>query len=235
MTSTAAEGRARRRSGPKIASPAPLGRGRALRILTVNGVSIRLCGVGAPFRRAKKQGNFSRSNWRSRRARSTVRGGGGWVVHLYYYMTEDSAILLVEDNEDDVFLMRHALAAAGVVNPVFVAETGAQAVDYLSGAGEYGDRKKFPLPTVVFLDLKLPLMSGHEVLAWIRTQPPLEGLLVVVLTSSNEPSDVRRSYSLGASSYLVKPMSARQLLDLAKALNWTWLRRTPAAAAAPGK
>src|SRR5688572_12392047 len=113
-------------------------------------------------------------------------------------MTEDSAILLVEDNEDDVFLMRRALTTAGVTNPVFVVETGPNAVDYLSGAGAYQDRKTYPLPAVVFLDLKLPLMSGHEVLAWIRAQRQLEGLLVVVLTSSSEPSDVRRSYSLGA-------------------------------------
>lgn len=140
-------------------------------------------------------------------------------------MTDDSAILLVEDNEDDVFLMKHALASAGVTNPVHVAETGSLAVDYLSGAGKFGDRGKYPLPAVVFLDLKLPLMSGHEVLAWLRAQRHLEGLIVVVLTSSNEPSDLRRSYSLGANSYLVKPLTARQLLDLAKALNWTWLKQ----------
>ena len=153
-------------------------------------------------------------------------------------MTEDSVILLVEDNEDDVFLMKHALAAAGVTNPVHVVETGQHAVDYLAGAGAYADRRKYPLPTVVFLDLKLPLMSGHEVLAWMRAQPQLEGIVVVVLTSSNEPSDVRRSYSLGANSYLVKPLTARQLLDLAKALNWSWIRRVDdhhVAAAVPRK
>lgn len=140
-------------------------------------------------------------------------------------MTEDSAILLVEDNEDDVFFMKHALRTAGVANPVHVVETGAQAIDYLSGIGPFQDRRKYPLPAIVFLDLKLPLMSGHEVLAWIRAQRQLEGLLVVVLTSSNEAADVRRCYSLGATSYLMKPLTARQLLDLAKALNWTWLRR----------
>ncbi len=140
-------------------------------------------------------------------------------------MTEDSAILLVEDNEDDVFLMKHALQAAGVLNPVFHVGDGAKAVDYLAGRGDYADRTKYPLPTVVFLDLKLPFMMGHEVLAWIRQQSALEGLLVLVLTSSDEPSDVRRCYALGANSYLVKPLSARQLLALAKALNWTWLKR----------
>lgn len=148
-------------------------------------------------------------------------------------MTNPNAILLVEDNEDDVFLMKHALTGAGVTNPVFVVETGQQAIDYLAGANRYQDRSKFPMPVIVFLDLKLPLMSGHEVLAWIRSQRQLESLLVVVLTSSNEPSDVRRSYSLGANSYLVKPLSAQQLVDLAKAFNWSWLQRAPAAAIAP--
>jgi CheY-like chemotaxis protein len=86
------------------------------------------------------------------------------------------------------------------------------------------------MPVIVFLDLKLPLLSGHEVLAWIRAQRQLEGLTVVVLTSSNEPSDVRRSYSLGANSYLAKPLTAQQLVDLAKAFKWSWLRlETPAA------
>jgi CheY-like chemotaxis protein len=138
-----------------------------------------------------------------------------------------NAILLVEDNEDDVFLMKRALRAAGVANPIFVVETGQHAVDYLAGAPPYQDRSKTPMPVIVFLDLKLPLMSGHEVLAWVRAQRQLEGLTVVVLTSSNEPSDVRRSYSLGANSYLVKPLTTQQLLDLAKAFKWTWLEQEP--------
>ena len=141
-------------------------------------------------------------------------------------MTAAGAILLVEDNEDDVFLMRHALTAAGVLNPVFVVESGQAAIEYLSGSGIYQDRSRCPLPVIVFLDLNLPLMSGHEVLAWVRGQRQFESLLVVVLTSSNEPSDVRRSYSLGANSYLMKPLTARQLIDLAKAFNWSWMERT---------
>jgi CheY-like chemotaxis protein len=148
-------------------------------------------------------------------------------------MTPASAILLVEDNDDDVFLMKHALASAGVSNPMIVVESGQLAIDYLSGAGDYQDRAKHPMPVIVFLDLKLPLMSGHEVLGWIRGQRQLESLVVVVLTSSNEPSDVRRSYSLGANSYLVKPMTARQLLDLAKAFNWSWLEHTMSVDAPP--
>ena len=149
-------------------------------------------------------------------------------------MTPAGAILLVEDNEDDVFLTQHALTAAGVLNPVIVVSTGAQAIDYLSGENMFRDRGEYPMPAVVFLDLKLPLISGHEVLAWIRGQRQLESLVVVVLTSSSEPSDVRRSYSLGANSYLAKPLTAAQLNELAKAFGWSWLvRAQPAIAPKP--
>jgi CheY-like chemotaxis protein len=138
-------------------------------------------------------------------------------------MTTNRAILLVEDNEDDVFLMKRALKAAQIANPLFVVEDGQQAVDYLSGTGQFIDRQAHPFPAVVFLDLKLPMKSGLEVLEWIRAQEHLENLVVLVLTSSSEPSDLKRAYSLGANSYLVKPPTANQLLDLAKAFKWYWL------------
>ena len=138
-------------------------------------------------------------------------------------MTTSSAILLVEDNEDDVFPMKRALKNAGIKNPLRVAEDGQQAMDYLSGTGAYADRTQYPIPALVFLDLKLPMRKGLDVLAWIRKQPHLEGVVVVVLTSSNEPSDLKQSYRLGANSYVVKPPTASQLLDLAKAFKWYWL------------
>jgi CheY-like chemotaxis protein len=149
-------------------------------------------------------------------------------------MTTDGMILLVEDNEDDVFLMKRALKLAGVANPMVVVTDGEQAIDYLAGEGKYTDRQTFPMPAVVFLDLKLPLRSGHEVLAWIRGQKSLESLVVVVLTSSDEPSDLRRAYSLGANSYLVKPLTPKQLSNLADAFNWSWLKfNTPQPGPAP--
>src|SRR3954465_1552604 len=104
-------------------------------------------------------------------------------------MTTNRAILLVEDNEDDVFLMRRALKDAQIANPLFYVEDGEQAISYLSGAGPFSDREKFPMPAVVFLDLKLPLKSGHEVLEWVRKQKEFDSLILIVLTSSNEPSD----------------------------------------------
>lgn len=138
-------------------------------------------------------------------------------------MTTKRALLLVEDNEDDVFLMQRALQEAAVVNPLLIVQDGQEAVDYLGGTGQYSDRAKYPLPAVIFLDLKLPYKSGLEVLAWMREQAQFDAIVVVVLTSSNEPNDLRKSYALGANSYLVKPPTPEQLLDLAKAFKWYWL------------
>ena len=138
-------------------------------------------------------------------------------------MTTKKAILLVEDNEDDVFLMERAFLGAGIINPMFQVEDGQQALDYLGGTGKFSDRSSYPLPAVVFLDLKLPFKSGHHVLEWIRQQPEFESLVVVVLTSSSEPSDVSKSYALGANSYVVKPPTPEQLESLAKAFKWYWL------------
>src|SRR5437899_3388971 len=98
-------------------------------------------------------------------------------------------ILLVEDNEDDIFLMRRALKKAQIVTNLQSVTDGQQALDYLSGAGQFSDRGVFPLPTVVFLDLKLPYVGGFEVLAWLREQPLLNSIVVVVLTSSAENRD----------------------------------------------
>ena len=138
-------------------------------------------------------------------------------------MTTNRAILLVEDNEDDVFLMKRALKEAGITNPLSVVEDGQQAIDYLSGTDRYADREKYPFPAIVFLDLKLPFKTGHEVLGWIRQLAHLDTLVVVVLTSSNEPSDVDRCYSLGANSYLVKPPTPEQLYELARKFKSYWL------------
>ena len=132
-------------------------------------------------------------------------------------------ILLVEDSEDDVFLMRRALAGADIRNPLRVAEHGDAAIAYLTGDGPFADRSLHPLPRMVFVDLELPYKSGHDVLAWIRSQPQFAPLLVIALTSSEEPVDLRRAYQLGANSYVVKPPTAEQLLEMARAFKLWWL------------
>ncbi len=132
-------------------------------------------------------------------------------------------VLLVEDNEDDVFLMVRALKSAGVELPLQVVTDGQQAVDYLLGRGKHEDRAAYPLPAMIFLDIKMPQVSGLEVLRWLRDQPDLKRIVVIILTSSNQPADVRLAYELGANSYVVKPASFQQLAEFAKAFKLYWL------------
>jgi len=142
-------------------------------------------------------------------------------------MTTSPPLLLVEDSKDDIVLMKLALKKAGIKNPLHIVNDGPEAIEYVTGSGAFADRENYPLPALIFLDLKLPLMSGHEVLMWIRKRDHLSSTVIVVLTASENPEDLRRASRLGAHSYLVKPSTAQeladQLLEMAKAFNWHWL------------
>src|SRR6185436_16500274 len=127
-----------------------------------------------------------------------------------------SAVLLVEDDPTDVVFMRRAWKAAGVLPSLQVVTNGEEALAYLSGEGIYADRSTYPVPAYVLLDLKIPLMSGLEVLEWIRKNSLLRELPVYVLTSSEQPDDVRRAKELGISEYLVKPNSYADLLAIVR-------------------
>ena len=132
-------------------------------------------------------------------------------------------ILLVEDNPNDVILIERAFRKANIANPLQRVTDGEQAVAYLAGERPYAERARCPLPVLMLLDLKLPRKSGLEVLEWLRDQPSLKRLPVIVLTSSKEAVDINRAYELGANSYLVKPMAFDDLLNMIKALNLYWL------------
>jgi CheY-like chemotaxis protein len=138
---------------------------------------------------------------------------------------------LVEDREDDVVLLRRSFEKAAIANPVQVVKDGEDAIAYLSGTGRFSARKEFPLPELVLLDLKLPKLDGFEVLRWIRTQPALSGLRVVVLTSSNNLRDMNLAYALGANSFLVKPTDLKEYVELSNFLNdyWFVLSKAPQA------
>jgi len=131
-------------------------------------------------------------------------------------------ILQVEDDPNDVFLFQHAMTKAGVTNPVQVAIDGQQAIDYLQGVGKFGNREKFPFPSLVLLDLKLPYVMGLDVLKWIRQQPGT-ALTVLMLTASGEEADIVTAYRLGANGFLTKPSEAHKLHDMVKAINDFWL------------
>lgn len=138
-------------------------------------------------------------------------------------MNTEHTILLVEDNPKDVFLVQRALRKAEISTPLQVVGDGDAALQYLSGESPYSNRAAHPLPVVVLLDLKLPRRSGAEVLTWIRQQPLLRRLPVVVLTSSREYADVNRIYDLGANAYIVKPTDFEQLVNVLKTLNLHWI------------
>ncbi len=136
---------------------------------------------------------------------------------------EHDTILLVEDNRTDVLLIQRAFRKANVSVPLQVVEDGEAAVLYLSGREPYSDRICYPLPVMILLDLKLPRKSGAEVLEWLRQQPMLKRLPVVVLTSSKEYADVNHVYDLGANAYMVKPVAFDNLVDIVKTLNMHWI------------
>jgi CheY-like chemotaxis protein len=127
-------------------------------------------------------------------------------------------VLYAEDDENDVFLMQRAFRKADVANPLHVATDGAEAIRYLEGSGEYSDRRRFPMPSLVMLDLNLPRRSGLEVLRWIRDHPTLRALPVVIFTSSNQKRDISSAYAFGANGYLVKPPNPDKLIDLVASL-----------------
>jgi CheY-like chemotaxis protein len=132
-------------------------------------------------------------------------------------------ILVVEDNEDHVFLLRHAFQTAGITDPVQVASTGEEAIDYLAGTGKYSDWKQFLLPSFVLLDLKLPGIGGFDVLKWIRAEPGLKYLRVAMLTSSDLDQEIRQAYELGANSFLTKPVDLNKLVEMMKVLHTHWV------------
>jgi CheY-like chemotaxis protein len=138
-------------------------------------------------------------------------------------MNSEPPVLLVEDNIDDVVLIERAFDKARIANPLRSVGDGDEAVAYLAGQGAYSDRHAHPLPVLLLLDLKLPRRGGLEVLAWLRREPSLRRLPVVVLTSSREGADVNRAYELGVNSYLVKPVAFDALLDMMETLNLYWL------------
>jgi CheY-like chemotaxis protein len=135
-----------------------------------------------------------------------------------------NVILLVEDNEDDVFLLENALTMAEVKSRLQVVRDGQEALHYLSGTAQFADRQRFPFPSLILLDLKLPYRSGLDILAWMRQETNLPSTIVVVLTSSDEPADLKSAYGLGANTYLVKPPTAPMICDIVTAFKLDWVR-----------
>ena len=133
-------------------------------------------------------------------------------------------ILLAEDSEDDVNLFLHTMRKSGLRNPVLVVRDGEEAIAYLKGEGKFADRDSYPLPEILMLDLMMPRMDGFQVLEWIRTQQEFQKLLVVVLCHLGETREINQAYDLGARSYLTKPVTTEDLVNLTSHFGDYWER-----------
>lgn len=131
-------------------------------------------------------------------------------------------ILLVEDDASQALLVDRVLRRARLTNPLIALSNGDDAIAYLEGHGRYSDREQTPLPVLVLLDVHVPGKSGLEILTWLRRQPALGDVPVVMLSGSGESEDIDRAFALGAESYLVKPVAFDALLDTVSSLGLAW-------------
>ena len=138
-------------------------------------------------------------------------------------MPAEKMILLVEDNPDDEALTMRALKQSKLANEIVITRDGSEALEFMFGTGKYEGREVSHTPAVVLLDLKLPKLSGLEVLERLRADPRTKLVPVVVLTSSSEDEDMLRSYQLGANSYVRKPVVFGKFADAVSQLGLYWV------------
>ena len=143
-------------------------------------------------------------------------------------MNARQTILLVDDSENDIFLMRTAFKKAEFNTALQEVHNGEEAIAYLKGDGVYGDRNNYPLPSVILLDLNMPMKNGFDVLSWVRTQSGLKHFSIIIMTASARPEDVERAFALGANSYLVKPSNLDDLAAMIRCLrDWIKINHFP--------
>jgi CheY-like chemotaxis protein len=136
---------------------------------------------------------------------------------------EPLTILLVEDNQDHAELVMRNMEDFQVANTIFHVEDGEEALDYLYGRGKYADRKQFPVPHLMLLDLRLPKVDGLEVLKNIKSNERLRPLPVVILTTSDAERDMAMAYEYHANSYITKPVNFGDFSALLRDLGFYWL------------
>ena len=133
-------------------------------------------------------------------------------------------MLVIEDDENDAILLHRAFDFARKDIPMQFVKDGQQALDYLKGIGDYADRTRYPVPTLILLDLKMPGPSGFDVLRWVRAQPAYVRLPVIVLSGSMWPGDIDEAYRLGANSYLIKPAKRQDLEEIVGMATTYWFQ-----------
>jgi len=136
---------------------------------------------------------------------------------------KNDCILYAEDDPNDVFLLQLAFKEAGIPNPLQIVTDGQEAIDYLGGTGPFTNRRRYPMPCLVLLDIKMPRITGLEVLAWMRSQPNLRHLPVLLYSASDLPADREKAVKIGANAYVVKPVTIEERLEFAQAIRAFWL------------
>jgi CheY-like chemotaxis protein len=135
-------------------------------------------------------------------------------------------ILSVEDDDNDRLFLKLALEDVGLAGELRVVTNGEQAIDYLTGRGKYKNRRDYPLPCMVLLDLNLPFVSGFEILAWMRSQPKFQSTIVIPLSSSGLPEDIARARKHGVADYFVKPATLEDWRRIGLKLAERWFDKT---------
>jgi CheY-like chemotaxis protein len=138
-------------------------------------------------------------------------------------MNKERCVLMAEDDENDIAFLQRAFKQAEIHNALQVVQDGQAAIDYLSGAGTFSDRGRYPLPGLLLLDLKMPRKTGMEVLEWIRARETLRSLPIIVFSSSVYPADIETAYRKGANAFVTKPSGAPERTELARMIKGFWL------------
>jgi len=138
-------------------------------------------------------------------------------------INEKRTLLLADDSENDLLLMRMAFKKVEADIALQEVHDGEEAIAYLQGASPYSDRNRFPLPTVMLMDLNMPKKNGFDVLTWVRAQPGLKRLSIIVMTASTRTEDIERAFELGTNAFLVKPGNLDALVTMLRCL-WDWIR-----------
>ncbi len=159
------------------------------------------------------------------------RGGSGGVRAL---QPSPVTVLHVDDDSNDAELLKAAVSKAGADFKLHSVAGGEQAIAYLSGSAPYTAGDRYPRPSLILLDLKMPCISGFDILQWIRRQPQWVDVPIVVLSGSHLQDDIHRAYALGANSYHVKPLGFEALVELVRNISSVWLPAVNAGSHVPG-
>ena len=143
-------------------------------------------------------------------------------------MTEEErrnlvSVLLVEDDPDDIEITKRAFATGKIANPLYVVRDGEEALEFLRHTGRYPDPRRAPRPGLILLDLNLPRLDGRELLRILKSDPALRRIPIVVLTTSDEQTDIRDCYESGANSYIAKPVDFQKFIDAVIVIGKYWL------------